>query len=116
MHAVLTVFRKEMLDHLRDRRSIVIALIYPLLGPLLLGLMFSFVGSGMRINEGAPLVVPVWHAQSAPDLMRYFEKQGATVEPLGGDPTGLVAGAGCRSRWCCRTGRPSTRAPPPRCG
>jgi sodium transport system permease protein len=92
MRAILTVFRKEMRDHLRDRRSILIAMIYPLLGPLLLGLLFSFVGSGMRVNEGAPLVVPVWHAESAPDLMRYFERQGATIEPLGGDPTGLVAG------------------------
>ena len=92
MHAILTVFRKEMLDHLRDRRSILIAMIYPLLGPLLLGLLFSFVGGGMRVNEGAPLVVPVWHAESAPALMRYLERQGATVEPLGGDPTGLVAG------------------------
>ena len=92
MHAILTVFRKELLDHLRDRRSILIAMIYPLLGPLLLGLLFSFVGSGMRVNDGAPLVVPVRHAESAPDLMRYFERQGATVEPLAGDPTGLVAG------------------------
>jgi sodium transport system permease protein len=92
MRAVLIVFRKEMLDHLRDRRSILIAMIYPLLGPLLLGLLFSFVGGGMRVSEKAPLVVPVLHADSAPDLIRYFERQGATVEPLAGDPTGLVAG------------------------
>jgi sodium transport system permease protein len=92
MHAILTVFRKEMLDHLRDRRSILVAMIYPLLGPLLLGLLFFFVGGGMRVNEGAPLVVPVLHAESAPDLVRYLERQGAFIEPLGGDPTGLVAG------------------------
>jgi sodium transport system permease protein len=92
MRAVLIVFRKEMLDHLRDRRSILIAMIYPLLGPLLLGLLFSFVGGGMRVTEKAPLVVPVLHADSAPGLVRYFERQGATVEPLAGDPTGLVAG------------------------
>jgi sodium transport system permease protein len=92
MRAILIVFRKEMLDHLRDRRSILIAMIYPLLGPLLLGLLFSFVGGGMRVTEKAPLVVPVLHADSAPDLVRYFERQGATVEPLAGDPTGLVAG------------------------
>ena len=57
MHPILTVFRKEMLDHLRDRRSILVALIYPLMGPLLLGLLFSFVGGGMRVNEGAPLTL-----------------------------------------------------------
>jgi sodium transport system permease protein len=92
MHPILTVFRKEMLDHLRDRRSILVALIYPLMGPLLLGLLFSFVGGGMRVNEGAPLVVPVVNAQSAPDLVRYFERQGAYIEPVAGNPSGLVAG------------------------
>src|SRR6478672_8050295 len=92
MHAILTVFRKELLDHLRDKRSILVAMIYPLMGPLLLGLLFSFVGSGMRVNEGTPLVVPVVHAESAPDLVRYLESQGAYIDPVAGDPTGLVAG------------------------
>ena len=92
MHAILTVFRKEMLDHLRDRRSILVAMIYPLMGPLLLGLLFSFVGGGMRVNEGAPLVVPLVNAQSAPDLVRYLERHGAYIEPLVGNPSGLVAG------------------------
>jgi len=116
MHAILIVFRNEMLDHLRDRRSILIAMIYPLLGPLLLGLLFSFVGSGMRVDERAPLLVPVWHAESAPDLIRYFERQGATVEPLGATRRAWWREAGSRSRWCFRTGRPLTRARPPRCG
>ena len=115
MHAILTVFRKEMLDHLRDRRSILIAMIYPLLGPLLLGLLFAFVGGGMRVNERAPLVVPVWHADSAPDLVRYLERQGATVEPLGGDPTGLVAGGWISFALVLpdRPTAPDSRAPTP---
>jgi len=92
MRKILTVFRKEMIDHLRDRRSILIAMIYPLMGPLLLGLMFAFVGGGMRVNEGAPLVVPIVNAHSAPDLVRYLENQGATIQRLGEDPWGFVAG------------------------
>jgi sodium transport system permease protein len=92
MFAVLTVFKKEMVDHLRDGRSILISMIYPLMGPLLLGLMFFFVGGGMRVNEGPPLVVPIVHPGSAPDLVRFLEKEGATMEPLAGDARGLVLG------------------------
>jgi len=92
MFAMLTVFKKEMVDHLRDGRSILISMIYPLMGPLLLGLMFFFVGGGMRVNEGAPLVVPIVHAESAPDLVRFLEKEGATMQPLAGDARGLVLG------------------------
>jgi sodium transport system permease protein len=92
VRAILTVFRKEMIDHLRDRRSILIAMIYPLMGPLLLGLMFNFVGGSMRVNENAPLVVPVVHPQNAPDLVRYLETQGATVEPLPENAADFVSG------------------------
>ncbi len=92
MSSILTVFKKEMVDHLRDGRSILISMIYPLMGPLLLGLMFFFVGGGMRVNEGAPLVVPILHAESAPDLVRFLEKEGATMQPLAGDVRGLVLG------------------------
>jgi sodium transport system permease protein len=94
MHAILVVFRKEMVDHLRDGRSILISMIYPLMGPLLLGLMFFFVGGGMRINEGGPLVVPIVNSGSAPDLVRFIEKSGATMLPLADDARGLVLGGG----------------------
>ncbi len=92
MPAILTVFRKEMVDHLRDKRSILISMIYPLMGPLLLGLMFFFVGGTMRVKEGAPLVVPIVHPESAPDLVRYIEKAGATIQPLPEDARVLVLG------------------------
>ena len=63
MTTILTVFRKEMVDHLRDGRSILVAMIYPLLGPLLLGLLFNFVGGSMRVNDLGPLVVPVTRSE-----------------------------------------------------
>jgi sodium transport system permease protein len=92
MFAILTVFKKEMVDHLRDGRSILISMIYPLMGPLLLGLMFLFAGGGMRVNEGAPLVVPVVNAENASDLVRFLEREGATMQPLVGDAWSLVSG------------------------
>jgi sodium transport system permease protein len=92
MFAILTVFKKEMVDHLRDGRSILISMIYPLMGPLLLGLMFLFVGGGMRVNEGAALVVPVVNAENAPGLVSFLEREGATMQPLIGDARSLVLG------------------------
>jgi sodium transport system permease protein len=92
MSAILTVFKKEMVDHLRDGRSILVSMIYPLMGPLLLGLMFFFVGGSMRLSDTGPLVVPIVNGESAPDLMRFLEKEGARVQPLWGDARSLVVG------------------------
>ena len=41
---IRTIFIKEITDHLRDRRTLGTALFYPLLGPLILVLMFSVIG------------------------------------------------------------------------
>ncbi|HEX3861342.1 MAG TPA: ABC transporter permease subunit [Stellaceae bacterium] len=90
MSAILTVFRKETIDHLRDRRSILVAMIYPLMGPFLLGLMFFFVGGSMRVNDAKTLFVPVVHAESAPNLIRYLQKRGASVRWLPEEARQLV--------------------------
>jgi sodium transport system permease protein len=94
MPAALAVFRKEMLDHLRDRRSILVAMIYPLLGPLLLGIIFATTGTKMRVSGDAPLVVPIVNAASAPGLVRFLESRGATVERARPDVKTLVSGGG----------------------
>jgi len=92
MSAILIVFNKEMVDHLRDGRSILVSMIYPLLGPLLLGLMFFFVGGSMRVADNVPLVVPIVNAASAPDLVRFLENGGATMQYLPEGARGLVMG------------------------
>jgi sodium transport system permease protein len=96
LSAAFAVFRKEMIDHLRDRRSIVIAMIYPMMGPLLLGLMFVFVGGSMQHGDAGgaagPLVVPVVHAERAPALMRYLERRDVVLEPIEADVRRLVEG------------------------
>lgn len=92
MSAILTVFRKELVDHLRDRRSILVAMIYPLMGPLLLGLMFFFVGGSMRVNDNTTLFIPVVNRDGVPELVRFLEGHGAVVREVRRDPRGLVAG------------------------
>jgi sodium transport system permease protein len=92
MSAILTVFRKEMVDHLRDRRSILIAMIYPLMGPLLLGAMFFFVGGTMRVNQNTALVVPTVHPEGGGDLVGFLRKNGAVIQPLTQGVHTMVAG------------------------
>lgn len=79
MGVIWTVFGKEMLDHLRDKRSILVAMIYPLLGPVLLGTILTFSGGSMRIDEGAPLIVPVVNENAAPELVKFVQDQGAIL-------------------------------------
>src|SRR4051812_3068623 len=81
-----------MKDHLRDRRSVLVAMIYPLMGPILLGVMFFFVGGSMRVNEDAPLIVPVVNAQGAPEIVGFLQSRGASVRQVRGDPRLLVSG------------------------
>jgi sodium transport system permease protein len=77
------VFRKEMKDHFRDRRSLLSALVMPLLGPLLFGVIFTAVARAVR--EDKPLVVPVAGAKNAPNLVAFLERNGATVEEAPAD-------------------------------
>ena len=42
---VWIVFLKESIDNLRDRRSVSMAMIYPFVGPVLMGALIAFVGN-----------------------------------------------------------------------
>lgn len=77
------ILRKELKDHLRDRRSIISGLILPVLGPLILLLMFTLMASWVR--EDRPLVVPVAGGQNAPNLIAFLQRAGAIVETAPAD-------------------------------
>ena len=77
------IFRKELKDHLRDRRSILSGLIMPVLGPLLLLLMFTLMASWVR--EDQPLLVTVAGGQNAPNLIAFLQRSGAIVETAPAD-------------------------------
>ena len=71
-----TVFRKELLDYARDRRTLLTSLLIgPLFGPLLFGFVLNF--SIERQLSGARDVteVPVIGAARAPNLVRYLESR-----------------------------------------
>ncbi|WP_224244747.1 ABC transporter permease [Hyalangium gracile] len=85
---IATVFRKEMKDHLRDRRSVMSALAGPLIGPLIFAVMFTLMASWFR--EGKPLEVSVIGRENAPSLMAFLERHGAILKETPKDYEALI--------------------------
>lgn len=77
------VFKKELKDHLRDRRSLTGVLFGALVGPLLFGVMFTIVASWSRQDK--PLHVPVVGRANAPALMAFLERSGAALSDAPAD-------------------------------
>ncbi|HWG72179.1 MAG TPA: ABC transporter permease [Steroidobacteraceae bacterium] len=80
MRALLTVFAKEFLENLRDRRTLVSALLFgPLFGPLLFGLMVSRMLNQNVVEVDEPLRLTLSGGEYAPGLTRYLRSQGVLL-------------------------------------
>src|SRR5712675_1294275 len=80
MRLLLTVFGKEFLENLRDRRTLLSALLFgPLFGPVLFGLMVSRMLNQSVVESDEPLRLTISGAQHAPGLTRYLEAQGVKL-------------------------------------
>src|SRR6202030_3534146 len=80
MHALFTVFGKEFLENLRDRRTLLSALLFgPLFGPLLFGLMVSRMLNQSVVVSDEPLRLTISGGDYAPGLTRYLEAQGVRL-------------------------------------
>jgi sodium transport system permease protein len=95
LRRIAIVYTKEMRDHLRDRRSLLLSLVYPLLGPLLLAIVI-LIGSGALRSppeEGPPLQV-VYAAKIEDallaDLARFLAGQRIELLAADGDMRDLV--------------------------
>jgi sodium transport system permease protein len=76
MAAFLTVFAKEFLENLRDRRTLLSALLFgPLFGPILFGAMVSRMLNQSVAESDEPLRITVSGREHAPGLVRYLESQ-----------------------------------------
>lgn len=84
MQAVLTVFRKEISDALRDRRTLLTVLASSvLLGPLVLVAISALVASLESRAEARQVVVA--GIERAPSLKNWFERQTYTVKTAPAD-------------------------------
>jgi sodium transport system permease protein len=74
MRTLLTVFTKEFLENLRDRRTLISALLFgPLFGPLLFGFMVSRMLEQSVIQSDVPVKLTISGSRYAPGLARYLE-------------------------------------------
>jgi sodium transport system permease protein len=90
MRRVGVVFAKEVLDNLRDRRTLLAALLYPFLGPGMILLMVFAIGELSREAE-LPLKLPVRGRANAPNLVAFLEQNDVEVEEAPADPERAVA-------------------------
>lgn len=91
MHPVLVVFLKEVRDNLRDRRSLLSSLIYPLLGPLLFAVLLSATTRTTSVQDIATQTpVPIVGAEAAPELVRHLREKGIEPAPPPADVEAAV--------------------------
>src|SRR5687767_4189349 len=83
MRAVWTVFRKEVVENLRDRRVILSAFFFGvLLAPVIFGLTTTMVSKRAVANQDKPLKLPVAGGQYAPNLMQFLRENGTQVDEV----------------------------------
>ena len=82
----LTVFRKELADSWRDRRSLTSALTFSLFGPLFTALALSLVLK----PDDRTVELAVAGADRAPSLVRFLEQNDVEVRPAPADPRAAV--------------------------
>ena len=91
LRLMLVVLYKELVDNFRDRRALATALLMPLLGPIMVPLLLTFVAD-VQEKARAP-VVPIEHRERAPELVAYLERSGIKLEPAPADPEQAVRDA-----------------------
>ena len=84
MKATWWVYCKELIDALRDRRTLVVVLLSSVaIGPLLLVLLSSFIGGAETRAEQS--VVMLAGGGHAPSLVNYLQRQTVNIKPAPND-------------------------------
>jgi sodium transport system permease protein len=93
IRTVLTVFAKEVLDNIRDRRTLASALLMgPLFGPLLFAFVINLSIERSLSDVEKTLQLPVVGAQHAPNLVRYLESRNMELTEAPESREAAVAG------------------------
>jgi sodium transport system permease protein len=85
MRRVGVIVRKEVTDNLRDRRSLAMALFFPLLGPLTVAATFMLTSKVESDKMSAPVTLPVRGEEHAPGLIEFLRQHRVTVVRPSGD-------------------------------
>ena len=92
MSTSFTVFVKEIVDNLRDRRTLASALIMgPIFGPVLFAFAINLSIERSVENAARAMELPVVGAQYAPNLVRYLRSENIDVVDAPGDRAQAIA-------------------------
>jgi sodium transport system permease protein len=92
LRQALVVCRKEVVDSLRDRRSMLMAIMGPLLCVVGIGFIAAFVGRAILEATQLPLTLQVFGMERAPDLMTFLREHNVRVRAGEGTPEDLIRG------------------------
>lgn len=83
MRLTHAVFAKELVDHVRDVRSVASALLFPILGPVLFAVMMTVMASWA--DASGPVNVALVGGDDAPHLIEFLSRHGLETEPAPAD-------------------------------
>jgi sodium transport system permease protein len=89
LRGIWAVFRKEFRENLRDRRTLLSALVFgPVLSPILVAVLVQFLisRSETQVDENIPLAV--MHAEHAPNLVDWLGARGIDIIKVDFDEAG----------------------------
>lgn len=91
MRKLWTVFRKEVIDNLRDRRTLLTVLVFgPLFGPIFYVGMMNVTTNQQLANLNEPLKLPVQGAQYAPNLVSFLKQHNTVIQSAPANPEQAV--------------------------
>ena len=89
LRGIWAVFRKEFRENLRDRRTLLSALVFgPVLGPILVAGLVQFSINQSEEQSDENITVAVTHAERAPNLLAYLTARGVDIVRVDLDEAG----------------------------
>jgi sodium transport system permease protein len=80
MRGIWAVFRKEFRENLRDRRTLLSALVFgPVVSPILVAVLVQFLISRAETQVDVNIPLAVMHAEHAPNLVDYLAARGIDI-------------------------------------
>ena len=90
LRGIWAVFRKEFRENLRDRRTLLSALVFgPVLGPVLVAALVQFGISHAEEQSDENITVAVTHAERAPNLLAHLRARGVDIDRVTLDEAGM---------------------------
>src|SRR5688572_4559410 len=80
LRGIWAVFRKEFRENLRDRRTLISALVFgPVISPVLVAVLVQFLISRTETQAEQDIPLAVIHAEHAPNLVDYLAARGIDI-------------------------------------